>query len=66
MQTLDPALIKDMGVPHDWQARPIWQGLVAAGEWRHFELVGKCPAFPDCCCGGWGEWGLNTVSEILG
>lgn len=36
MQTLDPALIKDMGVPHDWQARPIWQGLVAAGEWRHF------------------------------
>ena len=32
MQTLDPELIKDMGVPYDWQARPIWQGLVTAGD----------------------------------
>jgi abortive infection bacteriophage resistance protein len=31
LQSLDPALITDMGCPHDWQARPIWQGLVATG-----------------------------------
>jgi abortive infection bacteriophage resistance protein len=31
LHTLDPALIKDMGFPTDWQSRPIWQGLAATG-----------------------------------
>ena len=30
LQSLDPDLIPDMGFPADWQARPIWQGLMAS------------------------------------
>jgi len=30
LQSLDPELIPDMGFPADWQARPIWQGLMAS------------------------------------
>lgn len=31
LNTLDPALISDMGFPSDWQSRPIWQRLIATG-----------------------------------